>query len=1181
MSVKSSSAILHNVARQGLITKQFVPTPSAKSSALATYLSSRHTTKVSYSSTRASATLGQGRQNQNSNDSNNSAQQTPLLQLQQPWPNSRILKKLGGGVRFNSSTALQAAVEPKPDGDQPSSATNKKPTAEAANEKTREFNNIILSQKRSYDLRGVVSTFESMKQQGVVPSQHTYNLVLDAYASLRKDGTPLVNLLHVYDEMIQAEVQPNVFTYTILIIALCRRDAEVLKTVSMLKYRSAREGHDIEDLTSLENENNLQVAMSLFSKAVENPRTRYFELEVYNHLLRTLSHYGNTSDGLFVFDHLDRSPNVQPNAATFSALITLYGRAGDMLSSLECFKEFRNLRKQLIEQDITFVYNSLVDAYIKCDDFPAAMDVVSKIMPEDGINPNIYAYNTIVRDLCQRGDTDGAMDILMKLRNDSTLPNPDASTYGAILHMLYQNSELDKATTTYETMITSPTDLSRGYGTIAGYAYLCLAHGKANCVFDIVEDMRSHGLAPDATLMEKFVSVYLEAGDTEHAVDALRVVVGAVAHRSPIREGNSAIDVAAKLVKKCAEARDLKRGLLTVQVMMQHYVRLPADVRGPLLKVYGEARADTGKWEEIKGRLTGRDFVTLFDVAFVADGTPVMFRETVVGLLRDMKELGLKPTGTMYAKVSRRLTKYGDEEGGKTWKEEFESLITTELVETTSSAPKALQMPEVLQTTLGFPKTTPEVPMIMPQSEIASQEMLRAALDGNFAETFNIFNQKILACNLIPTPEVMRDVIAYIGKQGQMELAVLLMERSLELYKHLGSRGREQRARYLALNSVLIAYAQQSDMVKAKHYYQKIKDMGLHPDGNAYASLLLGTARDATDEYHDAMTIYDEARANNVRPTTFFYNVLISRLAKARKLDAALRLFDEMKPANVLPNPITYSAIISACLRAGNVDAATHAFNDMTASPSYQPRVVPFNAMMQFHARQKPDRAKVLTYYDKLRTSGCQPSVHTYRLLMEAHACIEPYDMPTAHALLTEMKQRDDIQPAPCHYATLVHSYGCLQKDVASALAVVKEMKNAGVCADDTVYQALLDIHITDGGLAGLTEAEKVYAQMEKEGVKSTPYIENLFIRGFGDARDIVRAERVFEKMTDEKGEATGKVLREPSTYEAMVKAYLANGQVEKAREIVKRMEGREFPEKVVSSVEELVEGGAGPKATV
>lgn len=60
---------------------------------------------------------------------------------------------------------------------------------------TYEYNNRILTAKRNGNIRVVMSEFISMKKNSVQMTHHTYNLVLEAHAILRREGTPLTTML--------------------------------------------------------------------------------------------------------------------------------------------------------------------------------------------------------------------------------------------------------------------------------------------------------------------------------------------------------------------------------------------------------------------------------------------------------------------------------------------------------------------------------------------------------------------------------------------------------------------------------------------------------------------------------------------------------------------------------------------------------------------------------------------------------------------------------------------------------------------------------------------------------------------------------------------------------------------------------------------------------------------------
>ncbi|KAF7731199.1 hypothetical protein EC973_000614 [Apophysomyces ossiformis] len=978
-------------------------------------------------------------------------------------------------------------------------------------------NERILAAKRDGNLKTVVAEYQALKKEGVLLTHHTYNLILECFAALRRDGSPLTQMIKVYEEMLRTQVQPTGSTYAILIRTLCKRDVEVQKVVAMLRRQSARSGKQTKsnDIAVLEAEENLAKALAIFDCAVAEDLVQEFDVDLYNQLLRVLSHYGNTVDSLHVYEQLCR--NSTPTSATFAALINLFGRAGDLASALQYFEEYAKRKPSMEPHDASYVYNALVDSHLKCNQLPGALRIVQEDMVTEGVRVTIIPYNSIVRHYCAHGQMEEARKLVQKL--EAPLPTPDASTFGPILSAYCQANNFEAATDMYEALV--KTDISKAYGNLANYALLCLNNPSNDKVLEVVDDMRMAGLEPDAVLSERIVVHFAQANKIPQAISALHSVLEAMSSRTASKGASNLMSAALKV------AQASKQLMQTLEVVRT--VTRVASMSPALAKVLVEHY-------EPCASLSIADYRLLYEAALTARDE-IDFDRVIMTLLDAKTDMHLD--AELVGKVSSHLS----EQNAKKWKAAF---------------------PPVL-----------EVPYKMEDTEMESREtgeIMKAVIRGERAEASKVLN-RILQRGQVPEAESIRDAIALVGKQGHLDTALNMYNASIKAYKEVlmaKDTQRAEKAIFMITNSVLIGYAQQGDMVNAKKYYEEIKKMGRYPDGNGYASLLLGSAKCATDEATDALTIYDEAKRHDVKPTTFFYNVVISKLAKARKLEPALCLFEEMRHFKITPNSITYGAIISACVRAGSESNCRRLFGELLSSASYQPRVGPFNNMMQFYVRQQPDRERALEYFAELRRRQIKPSPHTYKLLMEAYATIAPYDMPTAHRMLNDMKRRDRLEPQATHYATLIYSYGTLQRDVQSADRVFQEMIKSGVEADEVVYQAMLDTLISNNQL---NRAEGFYKKMLKTIQKSSsPYIENLFIRGYGNKGLVKKAEAMFNAMTDDKVHAkSSTVIREPSTYEAMVRAYLDNNMVAKAKSILDRMVKREFPEKVTAAVAELI----------
>ncbi|KAI8891401.1 hypothetical protein K501DRAFT_281424 [Backusella circina FSU 941] len=1126
--VKGTSTFINTVTKQGVLTKQFT---APKSTAFLSNLPARQVSagKLSYTTSRASQ-FGQ-KQSNNEQDSNNHFQQKR---------NHWNVASLKHSHQFRSNSTL-AAISPE------------------SEEITALVDSRIRKAAMAKNPKAVVAEFVQGKSAGAELSTQNYEAVIEAYGRLRKHNQPLTPMLNAYQDMVASGVRPTSQTYALLIRNLLNRDTEVNKTVSTLRRQIARTGNEVDNLGALEAENNMGQALALFNKAVNEKLTQDFDIDLYNRLLRGLSFKGNTTDGLYIYEHLEKAHNANPNGSTFAALMALFGSAGDLKAVQECFNEYKSLAKKLPHHDAAYVYNALVYAHVNAGDLAGALDVVENVMVKDKVNVTIIPYNKIIRNACYVGNMETVDKLVTKLETDGSLPKPDVNTYGILLSTYARMENFEKASKMYHSMLNL--DLSKQYGHLANYVYACTGKKMADEAYSAVTAMREHGLDLDANLCKNVVLAFVESNRMLDAVEALKSLVSLHAKSTFVDENSPLAALALDLTLKC---NNLTSAVSILQTLNIYSIRPTATVSAAVLQMYHDAKVDPNQWKKVSENLNSQSFQTLYETIFRSDSSPDMFCQSALDLLKDMHALNLTPPASLYVRVSARMKKYGEPTAEARWKEEFAPYLSA----ISEQIKHDQELDKQVKNNSGAESTGS--PSINLESDMTSGEALKIAMGGHFDEAIDILNTKIVQKGKVPTPEVIRDMIQLSTKVGRLDAAEKIFATVDGSLSRL-DRHHKNRTVYMVYNAMLVAYARNSDLENAKVFYDKLRKHDLYPDGDAYGSLLACTANATTDESIDALAIYEEAKKHNVRPTVYFYNVIISKLAKCRKIEPVLQLFEEMKQLGIAPNSITYASVISTCVRCSSESRATRFFQDMISSPKYQPRIGAYNSMIQFYVQQRPNREKALEYFNLSKKFNLKPSHHTYKLLIEAYANIPAYDMLAAHKLLSEMYKRHGLKPTAIHYATLIRSYGCLHRDVKSAFAVYKEMKKAGIKADETVYQAILNTYIDNNDMKN---AETLYKDMLSEGTHSSPYIENLFITGYGNQKDVAKAEEVFNKMTDAKMKKSD-LVREPSTYEAMVQAYLNNSQEGKALEIIDLMRARDFPPKVVDGVAQLIQNSS------
>lgn len=162
------------------------------------------------------------------------------------------------------------------------------------------------------------------------------------------------------------------------------------------------------------------------------------------------------------------------------------------------------------------------------------------------------------------------------------------------------------------------------------------------------------------------------------------------------------------------------------------------------------------------------------------------------------------------------------------------------------------------------------------------------------------------------------------------------------------------------------------------------------------------------------------------------------------------------------------------------------------------------------------------------------------------------------------------------HWASLINAYGCAARDIDKALSTFDSIP-AHAQPDAVTYEALFNVIVTHHRI----DLVPMYMQrMADAGVHMTAYIANLLIKGYATVGHLERARAMFDSMVDPpvglaavhnhpshgapdggRSEApvpiSAPVFREPSTWEAMVRAELGAGEKERAAALLDRMEDR------------------------
>jgi len=190
--------------------------------------------------------------------------------------------------------------------------------------------------------------------------------------------------------------------------------------------------------------------------------------------------------------------------------------------------------------------------------------------------------------------------------------------------------------------------------------------------------------------------------------------------------------------------------------------------------------------------------------------------------------------------------------------------------------------------------------------------------------------------------------------------------------------------------------------------------------------------------------------------------------------------------------------------------------------------------------------------------------------LIDTFATLEPINMVAAEGVLDTIGASGQ-RPEAVHYASLIHAKGCVLHDISGARKIFDDvLTDTDIRPQACLYQALFESMVANHRVV---DTEEMLKQMSEQKVDMTPYIANTLIHGWAMENNIVKAKAIYESIGTQK--------REPSTYEAMTRAFLTVEDRDSASDVVHEMLSRGYPSAVAGKVMELLGHGMARPASV
>ena len=984
--------------------------------------------------------------------------------------------------------------------------------------------------------------------------------------------------LAIYADMLRRRISPDTNTYSILIELLSTRVLDVIASKRVLEEKSVRFGglggigkfmfrSNEADIAILAEDDSLTNAVKIFNAATTN-NSRSFSLDTYKALIFSCAESDRIDEMVLIYGHME-TQKVVPSAYIFVGMIQAFARAGDLRSSVECYNEYKAFAiandngESSLQRDDHAVYVALVKAYNICQRSIQGTKFLNKIERMLKRSQGLYklqeqvSLEASIPELLRIGRYEAALEIALGLTTD----NRD-SALTTICITTADKNVIDMAYKSFN-LLSKSSDLA-GPAMAMGAMYIRNANlDAAETYWKLVEVSDTKPQFIEFTTMHTIALI--GTGNALRGVRQGRQMFARIReslselsddNMDVVEQIDEAIEVISNFVVKNGIILDHLESMELLWSMVENG-GLVTPVAARLLAGLGPKSIAQLGWSDIKlliqvqcGMLLKVDTPDVANEARFAHLLEFSMRNKI-----SIDEETSALIGNVLKKVQLPML-------NKRW-------------HSYNTNPAACP-----GSSLNYPQRTnqhnpssyddsfdPYAPNTDNKGSVAIIETLERTRGKSFIHLQDALSRlrNIRHTGRHPRFFTYAKLIHAAAKENRLDIAHDILALAKQDVPYLP----EYRLVRYGWNNILDAMVAACLTVGQRHlaakYHQDLLDMAAAPSANTFG-LYITTLKESAktfDEATEAVKIFLRARSEGVEPSSFLYNALIGKLGKARRIDDCLFYFSEMRNQGIRPTSVTFGTIVNALCRVSDEKFAEELFEEMESMPNYKPRPAPYHSLMQYFLTTKRDRSKVLAYYGRMRASNITPTMHTYKLLIDAHATLEPSNMAAAEAVLEQIRQTGQ-NPEAVHFASLIHAKGCVQHDVAAAWSLFDSViSNKLVRPQPCLYQALFEAMVAN---RQVSETDALLRDMRIRGVEMTPYIANSLIHGWALAGNINRARQIFESVAIEK--------REPSTYEAMTRALIAAESKKDAMLVVNEMLGRGYPAAVAGKVTDLIAGG-------
>lgn len=999
----------------------------------------------------------------------------------------------------------------------------------------------------STSIPSVIASYHLLKSHNVQITAETCEKIvsfLSANILADQPAQNLNNILSVYMDFVSTTQHPTNKIYSAVICSLLTLADHTKTKESNLAYYRITKRHPktalhsvLASLNNGDSSASLQKAALDIFEASNSVKPQKYSADLYQSILQAVISTPRLSL-LYPITRMMEINGCTLNAEIFVLLIQGFGKHGDIKAAVETYKHYKSLAGSLVDRKEFEIYAALIGAYFDTANSKDGLTFFAKVLDNASEPADLSpVVSEIVQAYCRTGDYKSAFAWIKRIDNNLALPPVPSSALEVLLSASADAADVTISEAVFD-LIPSK-EFAR-----SDFVTLCVKSNETELLQSCIDESRVAGGVWDLSTVMLAVKYLISIGDIQLALLTFQIQGSKyIEHlaESNLDHSGHIVDALNSIVRELQVSNNLNVSTAMTLMDSDFFDAQVFSNDGGIacIRTIWEAQANGSlpdfdshsivnlvnthlQWIQVSGANNSLGGLSI--------PTPLLdeLRPNFAALVHHLIAISPVIDSTFRNEVSLALDVLGDYETASAWAAFSDRPVSSAPITWDQQASDHIistSKVSLSNALVAFDQAVANGDLLAPETFVV---LIEAAHDEQSIK--HIYKT---ALSTLPNPSEHPDALdAWIP------------------------------IHQTAVKSAHIAHS------VASAAYDHLLRLGAFPDANGYAQLILGApTTSSTQEASDALYLFNEAR-DNVSVNTFLYNVVLSKLAKARQLSEATACFNDMDATKTRKNAVTYATMINASCRAGDEASARTFFRAMEAQPDYIPKIAPFNIMLHFYVHVKRDRAAALRLYNKMRTL-VKPSAHTYKLVIEAYGTISPIDINSADKVLLQIIADGGIVNSKHHAALLFARGVCMKSEQDAEDFYYALIHNSQVRPDKHIFQALLESHVVN---KQVRSTANVLKDMVTYGIEMDAPMANILIRGWAPV-NLDKARGLFDHMVQEG-------VAEPSTFESIILAYLYYGDVASAYDVLNLMAAQLYPEPALAKLQALIEAHSVTKVT-